>query len=352
MSWNEIMFEGEKNVNQGTLWTPWHDRLHRHLLQRSDLLPQGITLVVAVSGGQDSIATLGLLKGLISLHKWTIVVWHGNHQWHSSSTQISRELKEWCSKIGLKIVISRATKDLKHNEAAARKWRYEQLEKIASKFNADVVTGHTSSDRAETVLIQLARGTDLKGLSTLREQRALNENQSIDCKLRRPMLLFDRSETYQICRDLKLPIWIDPSNADKTITRNRIRHDILPILEEIYPGCSRRMATMAERLSTTEQSLQELVNLYLENEQESNKPLLETLRTATPATRNILIKNWLKHQGINNINSSQINQLSHRLCHTRDPGSQHFADGWRVHWKQSNLYATQQTQTNNKEPRR
>lgn len=333
-------------MNQTTPWTPWHDRLHRHLLQRTDLLPQGITLVVAVSGGQDSIATLGLLKGLATLHKWTIIVWHGDHQWHPLSTQISYELTEWCSRRGQKIVVSRATKELKHNEAAARHWRYEQLERIASMFKADVVTGHTSSDRAETVLIQLARGTNLKGLSTLRNQRSLNENLPMGCQLRRPMLLFDRNETKQICQDLKLPVWTDPSNADKTITRNKIRHDVLPILEEIFPGCSRRMTAMAERLSTTEQSLQELANLYLDNQQKSSKTLLETLRTASPTTRKILIKNWLKLQGINNTNALQINQLAHRLCHTRAPGSQHFANGWRVYWRQSHLYATQQTQKN------
>ena len=206
-------------------------------------------------------------------------------------------------------------------------------------------TGHKASERAETVLIQLARGTDLKGLSTLREQRALNKNHPAGCQLRRPMLLFDRHETRKICSDLKLPIWIDPTNTDTTITRNRIRQDILPVLEDLYPGCSRRMSAMAERLSTTEQSQQELVNLCIGSQQKLNKPLLETLRAATPTTRNILIKNWLKQQGINNINASQINQLSYRLCHSKDPGCQHFANGWRVHWKQSSLYAFQQTHT-------
>ena len=336
-------------MSQKTPWTPWHDRLHRHLLQRKELLPQGLTLVVAISGGQDSIATLRLLKDLIPLHQWSIIAWHGDHQWHAASTQIANDLEEWCNKMQTKIVISQATKDLKHNEAAARQWRYEELEKVASSLNADVVTGHTSSDRAETILSQLARGTGLKGLTALREQRAVNEKNPTGSQIRRPMLLFSRSETHQICQDLKLPIWIDPSNADKSLTRNRIRHDILPILEDMHPGCSKRMASMAETLSRTEQSMQELVNLYLENHQESRTPFLEILRAATLPTRNLLIKSWLEQQGITTFNASQINQLSHRLCHTRAPGCQHFANGWRVHWKQSNLYATQQTEAPDQE---
>ncbi len=284
-------------------------------------------------------ATLGLLHGLMTLHHWTLLVWHGNHQWHEASATTAQELKDWCTAKGLQVVVNHAGDDLKKSEAAARSWRYSQLNQTASAIGADVVTGHTASDRAETILIQLARGTDLKGLTALREQRALNAREPTGCKLRRPMLLFDRNETKQICSDLKLPVWIDPSNEQKTFARNQIRHDIIPILENLYPSCSKRIAAMAERLSTTEQSQQELVDLCLAGQLEQNKPLLEILREATPRTRTILIKNWLEQQGIHNINSSLIQQLSHRLATTKAPGCQHFPNGWRVHWQQSRLYA-------------
>jgi tRNA(Ile)-lysidine synthase len=329
-------------VNQSRPWTPWHDRLHRHLLQQSDLLPQGATLLVAVSGGQDSIAMLGLLHGLISRHHWTLVVWHGNHQWQPTSEKTARELKEWCTAMGLKVFVAHANNDLKRSEAAAREWRYAELSEAASAIKADVVTGHTASDRTETILIQLARGTDLKGLSTLRKQRAMSDNQPTGCQIRRPMLLFDRKETMEICNDLKLPIWIDPSNANRRFTRNRIRHDIIPILEDLYPGCSRRMSAMAERLSTTEQSQQELAKLCLTAKGDQTQPILEILRQATPTTRTILIKYWLKQQGITTLNASLINQLSHRLGSREGTGCQHFPNGWRVHWEKSNLYAAQQ----------
>ena len=74
--------------------------------------------------------------------------------------------------MGLKVFVAHANNDLKRSEAAAREWRYAELSEAASAIKADVVTGHTASDRTETILIQLARGTDLKGLSTLRKQRA------------------------------------------------------------------------------------------------------------------------------------------------------------------------------------
>lgn len=314
-------------------------------MQRSDVLPQGATLLVAVSGGQDSMATLGLLHGLMALHHWTLLVWHGNHQWHEGSASTAQELKDWCTTKGLKVFVDHASDDLKQSEAAARQWRYAQLSQTASAVGADVITGHTASDRAETILIQMARGTNLKGLATLREQRPLNDEQPAGYQLRRPMLLFDRDETMRICNDLKLPVWLDPSNAKKTFTRNKIRHDIIPILENLYPGCSKRIAAMAERLSTTEQSQQELVDLCLADQLEQNRPLLEILREATPQTRTILVKNWLEQQGIYNTKASLIQQLSHRLGSTNAPGCQHFSNGWKVCWKQSHLYAVKKNQT-------
>jgi hypothetical protein len=59
-------------------------------------------------------------------------------------------------------------------------------------------------------------------------------------QLRRPLLSFTRSETAQICSELQVPVWIDPSNSSTRPARNRIRHHVLPILEELYPGCSER----------------------------------------------------------------------------------------------------------------
>ena len=77
-------------------WSPWHDRLHRHLLQRPHLLPQGQTLLLAVSGGQDSMALLGLARDLASRYHWSLQLWHGNHGWHPQAQRCCDELESWC----------------------------------------------------------------------------------------------------------------------------------------------------------------------------------------------------------------------------------------------------------------
>ena len=225
-------------------WTSWHDRLHRRLLQQPQLLPQGSSLLLAVSGGQDSMALLALLRDLAPLHGWSLSLWHGDHRWRNSSSRIATELSAWCQQRQLPLQIDAATPGEMPNEATARHWRYERLEQRGREACSDVVTGHTASDRAETILLQLARGSDLAGLASLPSVRPLSPEGP---QLRRPLLHLQRDDTLQICQELALPIWEDPSNQSPDFARNRIRQEVLPVLEELYPGCTRRMSDLAER---------------------------------------------------------------------------------------------------------
>jgi mannose/fructose-specific phosphotransferase system component IIA len=77
----------------GRRWGPDQDRLHRHLLRQPALLPKGGRLLMALSGGQDSMALLGLLRDLQSLHGWHLTLWHGNHGWHSEAAVQAQALK-------------------------------------------------------------------------------------------------------------------------------------------------------------------------------------------------------------------------------------------------------------------
>ena len=125
------------------------------------LLPQGSSLLLAVSGGQDSMALLALLQDLAPLHGWGLSLWHGDHRWHRGSSQIAAELNSWCEQRQLPLQVDQAAPGHVPSEAKARQWRYERLEQRGREAGADVVTGHTASDRAETMLLQLARGSDL-----------------------------------------------------------------------------------------------------------------------------------------------------------------------------------------------
>ncbi len=78
-------------------WSRWHARLHQALIRSNDLLPKGSSLLLSISGGQDSMALLKLMIDLRRLYEWKIFIWHGDHGWHKESTQIATDLEQWCT---------------------------------------------------------------------------------------------------------------------------------------------------------------------------------------------------------------------------------------------------------------
>ena len=290
-------------------WTSWHDRLHRRLLMQPQLLPQGSSLLLAVSGGQDSMALLALLQDLAPLHGWDLNLWHGDHGWHDNSSRIAAELSSWCQKWQLSLQVDQAAPGEVPSEAKARQWRYERLEQRGRQAGADVVTGHTASDRAETMLLQLARGSDLAGLAALPSVRPLSPEGP---RLRRPLLHLQRRDTLQICRDLALPIWEDPSNQSPEFARNRIRQEVLPVLEELHPGCSQRISDLAERVSQVRDSQTELSRMALKLLQTAAGLDRRGLGALSSASRRLLLAQWLQQQGVPALPASQLDELSRR----------------------------------------
>jgi tRNA(Ile)-lysidine synthase len=318
-------------------WSPWHDRLHRRLQQQPKLLPEDRALLLAVSGGQDSMALLVLLQELQRLHHWPLTIWHGDHGWHPESAVIAADLTSWCQQRDLPIQVDQAPQGSTTSEASARQWRYFQLQQRAEQLGADVVTGHTASDRAETLLLQLARGTDLAGLSALRPVRPLSNNTPDGAQLRRPLLGFSRTDTAAVCRDLQVPIWEDPSNESPAFARNRIRAEVLPVLEQLHPGSSQRMAELAERTSQLQDTQQELSQLALEPLRTSTGLDRRRLGALQPSTRRQLLAVWLVEQGVPGLNAALLQQLTDRLALGGAGGGCDLAGGWRLQWQGDNL---------------
>jgi tRNA(Ile)-lysidine synthase len=319
-------------------WSPHHRRLHRHLLRQPDLLPPGSALLLALSGGQDSMALTALLSDLRRLHGWRLQLWHGDHGWRPESAAQADSLAAWAAAEGLELQLERAD-PAPLGEAVARAWRYACLEHAAGVLGCGrVVTAHTASDRAETVLINLARGSHRLGLCSLRAQRVLGA----DCLVVRPLLPFSRADTASICRDLRLPVWEDASNGEARFGRNRVRAEVLPVLEALHPGASRRIAAQAERLEQDSDATEELLGLALEqlrSPADRSGLSLERrpLGRLAPANRRLLLQRWLRVQGGPALAGADLDRLSRRLEPERGPGEQHLAGGWRLSWDRSTL---------------
>ena len=315
-------------------WTSWHDRLHRRLLMQPQLLPQGSSLLLAVSGGQDSMALLALLQDLAPLHGWSLSMWHGDHGWHDGSSRIAAELSSWCQQRQLPLQVDQAAPGEVPSEAKARLWRYERLDQRGRQAGADVVTGHTASDRAETMLLQLARGSDMAGLAALPSIRPLSPEGPL---LRRPLLHLQRKDTLQICQDLALPIWEDPSNQSPEFARNRIRQEGLPGLEALHPGSTQRMSDLAERVSQVRDSQTELRRMALKLLQTTAGLDRRGLGALSSASRRRLLAQWLQQQGVPALPASQLDELSLRLEGGAPGGAADLAGGGQLSWKGGEL---------------
>ena len=241
-------------------WSRWHHRLHQLLLDDPSLLPQGSGLMIAISGGQDSLALSRLLLDLREQHHWQLQLWHGNHNWREDAAANAQHLQQVAAQWGLPLTVDCAEPAPK-SEAAARQWRYERLQRQAETRSCPLVlTGHTATDRAETLLFHLIRGADLTGLSSLRQTRPLGAGITVV----RPLLAFSRADTQACCEQLGLPVWHDSTNADRQFSRNRLRLDVIPELEALNPGATQHLARAAQLLEELEGQHSALEALALE----------------------------------------------------------------------------------------
>ena len=314
-------------------WSPHHLRLHRWLLHQPELLPRGAHLLLAVSGGQDSMALLGLLRDLQRLHQWHLLLWHGNHRLRPEADQQAEELAGWAQEQGLNIQVEHWDEP-RADEAAARAWRYTALEAAARSHHAShVATGHTATDRAETLLLQLARGSHRRGLASLRPSRPLAKG----LELVRPLLLFSRAETARITTELGLPVWLDGSNADSRYSRNRVRQEVLPVLEQLHPGAGRRISGVAERLAQEHDNQQELLELALGGLSGGDGLQRRGLMALRQANRRLLLQAWLEQQGHPPLAADQLQGLLERLAPERGPGQATLSRGATLHWNRERI---------------
>jgi tRNA(Ile)-lysidine synthase len=216
-----------------------HQRV-RKTIERYALCAPGSRVLVAISGGSDSVALLFLLRDLAENGKFTLAgLGHLNHGLRPTADRDERFCRELADRLHLRIAVKK--EDVKGYargrnlsvEDAARRIRYDFLEQAADAFGADrIAVGHTQDDQAETVLLKLIRGAGLTGLAGIRPRRG---------RIIRPLFDAARADLRKYLSDLGEQ-WIeDESNEDLANPRNRIRHRVLLELD-CATGASTRPA--------------------------------------------------------------------------------------------------------------
>jgi len=218
------------------------DRLAKNL---KGTVEPGSKLLVAVSGGPDSVALAHLLKKL----PYSLVIGHIDHRLRKGSARDARFVAALANQWDIPFahtVVSVRTFAERHRmglEEAARMLRYQALSAMARKYRCRfIVTGHTANDQAETVLMNFMRGAGSKGLAGIPPKRLLTRSIAVI----RPLLFAHRSEIMLYLKTNSLPWRTDPTNQDRDFTRNWIRHGLLPHLDKKFPGLSMRLIQMAD----------------------------------------------------------------------------------------------------------
>ncbi|KJK55308.1 tRNA lysidine(34) synthetase TilS [Saccharothrix sp. ST-888] len=201
-------------------------RRHPSGLPRTPAAPGSPLVLVAVSGGADSMA-LAIATAFeapkLGLRVGAVTVDHGLQQ---GSAERAQQVADRLRELGLDPVevIPVHVGHQGGPENAARDARYAALDAAAERHRSiAVLLGHTQDDQAETVLLGLARGSGARSLAGMPAHKG---------RYRRPLLELDRAATRQACAAQSIPVWDDPHNSDPAYTRSRVRHEVLPVLEK------------------------------------------------------------------------------------------------------------------------
>ncbi|KAI8476340.1 MAG: hypothetical protein J3K34DRAFT_455864 [Monoraphidium minutum] len=278
-------------------WSSLHANVQRCILERK-LIPRGASVLVAVSGGQDSLCLAQLLLDLAPHLNLRLAAAHCDHRMRPDSGACAAYVAKWAEERGIECWRTVARAPIQ-TEAEGREWRYSELARLAAAAGCThVAAGHTATDRAETLLLNLMRGCGADGLAAMRWARPLgggggggggggsfdvgtrkDESEEIlrlvrplggggdgggnadaaagVLRLVRPLLGVTRQQTGDECMRRGLRPWEDPTNFDLAISRNAVRHRILPLMTRINCGSEGHLAALADVLTAEVACLEE-----------------------------------------------------------------------------------------------
>ena len=231
-------------------------------IKKYELIENGDNIVVGVSGGPDSMT---LLNVLINIKKnknlnFNIVVAHVNHMLRDEADEETQYVQEFCKMNNIECFVKKEdvrklAKDNKiGTEEAGRNLRYAFFEEVASKYNnVKIATAHNANDNAETVLMNIIRGTGTSGLKGIEPKR--------DNKYIRPILECSRKEIEEYCKDNSIAAKIDKSNLENIYTRNKTRNLLIPYIEDNF---NPNIISSLNRLSELAQLENEFIDKIVE----------------------------------------------------------------------------------------
>ena len=272
------------------------------------------TVVVAVSGGPDSMALLHLLYQFRQTHPFTLVCAHVNHSKRKESEEEAIFVKNYCEERHILFeylkVENWGNKNF-HDEAHRR--RYEFFEKVIKKYHASYLfTAHHGDDLMETILMRITRGSTMYGYRAFRpiEKRK-------DYTLVRPFLYQSKEDLLKYVHHYHIPYVIDESNTKDTYTRNRYRKVILPFLKKENPNVIEKFNEFSSLLDEYEQYVQKQVQEKYDTIVNDHSIYVSEYQKQDSLIRKKILEQWLLNlyqDDIVQLTKRHIEELDYLLC--------------------------------------
>ncbi len=272
-------------------------------IRKYNMIQPGERILCAVSGGADSMALLWGLYLLREKLEFTLEAAHFNHHLRGAdSDRDAAFVAEFCSRFDIPLHLGegQVRRGEKGLEAAAREARYAYFRTLDGKL----ATAHTADDNAETVLLNLVRGTGLKGLGAIAP---------VGEKLIRPMLEITRPQVLAFLQEYHIPHVEDGSNDTDDFLRNRLRHHVMPLLQTENPRIAENMSAMALRLRQDEACLEAMARAHYTTD-------VTRLRQLEAPLRSRILEQFLKENGVKEPTARNIAQAE-ALVFSRNPSA-------------------------------
>lgn len=261
--------------------------------------------IIAFSGGLDSSVLLSLCAKLRESHPIKLTAIHINHGLSLHADDWEQHCRTVCDELQVDLIICKLEiKQMKGEslEEVARELRYQAFANVMDEGNV-LLTAHHQDDQAETVLLQLLRGAGLKGLAAMPVKKAFASGWQV-----RPLLAHTRAELEQYAREQQLH-WIeDESNQSIRFTRNQIRRELLPYLQQRWPAATATLARSAEHIAEAQALLEEyaLEDWKKVIGSKENTLSVAKLLALSPARQRLVMRTWISQSGFTLPNARKL----------------------------------------------
>lgn len=286
-------------------------------------LPRKSAVLLAFSGGADSRALLHLLHQSAKEDGFELILAHVNHGIRGAEALRDRAFCVAVAKgLGLEICVldadvpALAAANGRSLEEEAREVRYAFLARLMEERSIPLLaTAHHADDNLETVLFRLARGTTARGLCGIAPARPFSSGM-----LTRPLLKATRREILELCHEQSLSYVTDSTNAELTCSRNRLRHEVIPVMEALFENPQERVTEACERLREDDALLSAMAEELLQREKRDGSLSVSALRLAHPAIRRRALAIYLSTAVSQGVEQHHLNAVLELMEQNRNGG--------------------------------